>query len=108
LDADAVKLGLLAEQEINDEEVLPDLKVYVGDTEPSSTATVERNTLCSYFPDRLTTAPNGQSIACDQPVTGRYIIIQRQQPSTSLVMCEVQPQVVGEPACIIDICFPIR
>lgn len=65
--------------------------MYVGDTEPVSSGTTEQNTVCTFYGSTMTTAPEGQTIHCEQPVTGRYIIIQRAALNTPLVLCEVQP-----------------
>jgi hypothetical protein len=47
--------------------------VYIGDTEPTSLATLASNTLCASVPGQASTDSVGFRVACTSVVPGRYL-----------------------------------
>ena len=65
-------------------------KIFVTNTDPMTSAPVygTASVLCSYVDYRQPSGGGPVLIACDSPVTGRYVVIQARDSQT-ITLCEV-------------------
>jgi hypothetical protein len=69
--------------------------VFIGDTEPTSLASLGRNTLCATVAGQASVDSAGFRVTCTSGVSGRYVVVQLRDAGVPLTLCEAEPQLAG-------------
>ncbi len=67
----------------------------VGNTEPTTLASLGQNAQCAVVPGQAGNSTSGFVVSCTTMLTGRYLSIQLGNPGGVLTLCEVEVAATG-------------